>query len=388
MGCPIGSGSLFGSSDKYIKFQGGDAVAIEGANIVERQILNDLRFPYQQILRGRVVLKPGQVNYLLNHLGLGDNATFVSIAARYDPKSKIEEDNYVQFNYYPDLSKNYYLAQMLLLTGNTSHRVPQLYVTNPNANYAVTLDVMVAVIDDLYSYFSDTVNQSGLSFTDLAYTDIETYVPNHSIVVLDSTRDPLAYIAITAITSIYRSGLIITIQEETLGKIFLEFVNEYNALQAYSMLNYIWRNVGSDPAVIVNSSNIYVDNTPPVVYMHNNVGATSSGNPIILNGATFSGPYNTSMGYTFSTSMSLSQYGGTSSVILKSQLTTLLFQKAEDVKDGLIELDNNNVIVKDFNMARVNSITSIGTYSVSFAITDYAGNSVSPTASLNLTILS
>jgi hypothetical protein len=36
-------GSLFGSSDKYIKLLNGDLVAIEGANTVDRQILNSLR---------------------------------------------------------------------------------------------------------------------------------------------------------------------------------------------------------------------------------------------------------------------------------------------------------------------------------------------------------
>jgi hypothetical protein len=30
-----------------------------------------------------IILKPGQVNYLLNHLGLGDNATFLAIKAVY-----------------------------------------------------------------------------------------------------------------------------------------------------------------------------------------------------------------------------------------------------------------------------------------------------------------
>ena len=71
--------SLFGSSEKYIKFLNGDLVAIEGVNTVERQFLKDLRIPYTQILKGRVVLKAGQVDYLLNHLGLGDNATFLSL---------------------------------------------------------------------------------------------------------------------------------------------------------------------------------------------------------------------------------------------------------------------------------------------------------------------
>ena len=98
MGCAIGQSTLFGTQDNnYLKFQGSDLIAVEGPNTVERQLLGSLRFPYKQLLKGRVILKPGQVNYLLNHLGLGDNATLVSISAKYDVKSKIEEDNYILF---------------------------------------------------------------------------------------------------------------------------------------------------------------------------------------------------------------------------------------------------------------------------------------------------
>ena len=68
MGCPIGQNSFFGTSNKYIKFLSGDLVATDGPNLVEKQILNDLRIPYEQTLRGRVVLKAGQVNYLMKHL--------------------------------------------------------------------------------------------------------------------------------------------------------------------------------------------------------------------------------------------------------------------------------------------------------------------------------
>jgi hypothetical protein len=181
MGCPIGQNTLFGGGNNYIKFQGGDLIAIEGANTVERQMLSDLRFNYKQLLRGRIILRPGQVNYLMNHLGLGDNATFASLVARYDAKSKIEEDNYISWSFYDDLTKIYPMGQYMCLTGNSSNRVKQLYLTNPNANYAVTIDVMVAVLDDSYNFFTDITNQSGTSFVNLRYTDIKSYVVGFTI---------------------------------------------------------------------------------------------------------------------------------------------------------------------------------------------------------------
>ena len=127
--------SVFGNTNPYIKIIGGDFVAIDGANTVEKLITNDLKIPYAQIMKSRVILKAGEVNYLLNHLGLGDNATFLLVRANYSTKSVIEEDNYVQWCFYDDLTRQYYMNQLLLLTGNSCNRVKQLFLTNPNPDY-------------------------------------------------------------------------------------------------------------------------------------------------------------------------------------------------------------------------------------------------------------
>jgi hypothetical protein len=84
-----------------------EILAIEGSNILERLTVSDLRMPYKQILKSRVILKPGQTNYLLNFLGLGDNATFLSIKAVYNAKAVLEEDNIVHWSFYDDLTKVY-----------------------------------------------------------------------------------------------------------------------------------------------------------------------------------------------------------------------------------------------------------------------------------------
>ena len=372
--------SLFGSSDKYIKFLNGDVVAIEGVNTIDRQILNDLRIPYTQLLRGRVVLKAGQVNYLLNHLGLGDNATFLSIAARYDVNSKIEEDNYINFNYYPDLTKTYYMDQLMILTGNSTHRIPQLYLTNPNMTYSVTLDVMVAVIDDTYNFFTDNTNQTGTTFFGLSHSDINTYVPDQSIIILDTDRVPLAYISLTSISSVEKNGVIISIHEANIGKIFLEFNNEYEAAQSNSLLNYLLNNLGQ--GIVIDGNHPFEDINPPVVYFNLNVGATASGATISMTGATFSGPYDTSMGLSFSTSISL----GMSTALLKSDLNSLLISNVDDNIDGQVTLDDSMIILYDSNSAIVNSIQSVGTYSMCFNIMDLAENPVVSNTNILLNI--
>ena len=64
----IGCGAnLFGTKSQFIKTNGGDFIAVDGSNTRERLILSDLRIPYKQILKSRIILKTGQINYLLNH---------------------------------------------------------------------------------------------------------------------------------------------------------------------------------------------------------------------------------------------------------------------------------------------------------------------------------
>jgi len=358
-------GSLFGSSDKYIKLLNGDLVAIEGANTVDRQILNSLRIPYAQLLRGRVVLKAGQVDYLLNHLGLGDNATFLSITATYDPKSKIEEDNYVQYNFANDLSKNHYFAQLMMLTGNSTHRIPQLYLTNPNANYNVTLDVMVAVIDNTYTYFNDTINQSGLSFTGLEVGDIHTYIINESIVINDKSSPvkPLIYFKLVNINSIERTAAILTIDDLSYGTIFLKFLTESDAIQAFSLLNYVLENPGID----IDTLNPLTDLEDPILYFRSLVDGT--GDYISFNGMTGSVPYDTSFGLTFSTSMSLASYSGT---IDRNQLILSIVDHITDNRDGTMSMTASNILIS--GSSSVTFITTVGTYSMTFDFSDLAQN--------------
>lgn len=381
MGCSIGQSTLFGTQDsRYLKFQGSDLIAVDGPNTVERQLLGSIRFPYEQLLKGRIVLKPGQVNYLLNHLGLGDNATFVSISAKYDAESKIEEDNYILWSYYDDLTNSHPMAQFMLLTGNSTNRVKQLYLTNPNDTYPVILDVMVANIDDTYNFFNDVVNQSGTSFVNLEITSIGTYVTGESVVISDSNSKPLIYITIANIDSIEISGKILTIDDSSLGKIFLHFKTEADTKQANSLFNYILAN----PNININTLNPLTDDESPVIYWLSTVGASSSTDYISFNGATVGVPYGTTYGNTFSTSISLSDYG-TNSQISKSILKDILIDYVFDNRDGLITLSTQSMILTGTAGVVVDSINGTGTYSVTFNLSDIADNNLSGVI-LNLTI--
>jgi hypothetical protein len=365
--------SLFGSgNNQYIKFGNGEFVAIEGSGIFDRLNFSDMRAPYKQLLKSRVVLKEGQTNYLLNHLGLGDNATFLAIKATYDQKSVNPDNNYVNYTYYNNPAISHAFAQMLVLTGNGTNRIPQLYLTNPNENYKVIIDVMIGIIDDNYSFFNDTVNQSATSFVNLEYTDIKSHIIGESIKVVDTSGSALIYLLLVNINSIEKTSTILTIDDNSLGTVFLSFKTEYDAFQALSLLNYVLEN----PSVDIDAISPISDDIDPTIYFYSTAGVT--GSYIDFNGATSGVPYNTSDGFTFSTSISLSTWGtvsGSFSYFNKQHLIDLLVDYVDDIRDGSLQLQTSNIILTG-TAGVIETINQIGTYSLSFDFSDIAHNTL------------
>lgn len=362
--------SLFGNTSQYIKVGNGEFVAIEGSSTFDRMGLSDLRMPYKQLLKGRVILKAGQVNYLLNHLGMGDNATFLAIKATYNSKSVNPDNNYITYSYYDYPVKSYTFAQMLVLTGNATNRIPQLYLSNPNVNYQVILDVMIGVIDENYSFFNDDLNQDATSFTGLEYTDIKSFVVGESIVIYDKNTPPkaLIYFGLSFINSIEINGNYLVVDDDSYGTVFLHFLTEHDALQAHSLLNYVLENPNVDIDTVLE------DLTSPVIHWNSTAGVTGS---YIVNytGATSGVPYNTgSDGLTYSTTISLSNWG-TSSIIYKDKLKDLLINYIDDDRDGVMGLMDSEMIISGTS-GTVNSISVVGTYSLSFNFIDLAGNNL------------
>jgi hypothetical protein len=370
--------SLFGSGNNYIKVGNGEFVAIEGAATAEKLGLSELRMPYKQLLKSKVVLKPGQVNYLLNFLGLGDNATFLAIKATYNPKAVVEADRYVNWSFYDDLTKIYSFAQMMVLTGNSTNRVKQLYLTNPSDKYSVSLEIMVAVIDDNYSFFNDTVNQSGTSFVNLEYFDIKSHIVGESIVINDANSNPLIYLVLSNIQSIQKSGNIIIIDDSSIGSIFLQFKTEYDVNQSFSLLNYVWEN----QSINIDTLSPLEDDIAPIVYFYETVGNTQSGDWISFNGATAGVPYSTSNGLTFSTSISIIDYPNIDNALL----IDLLIDYVEDNRDGLITPSPSNIIISGTSGV-INNISATGSYQATFDLSDLANNMINSNTIININVI-
>lgn len=372
--------NLLGGNNKVIKYYGSDLIAVDGSNTVARLPLGDIRVPYKQVINSQIILKPGQTNYLLNFMGLGDNANLLAIAVSYDKKSKIETENFVQYNYYDDFSRMYAFNTILTLSGNSTNRVKQIYLSNPNQTYAVTLSVMVATIDDTYSFFNATTGQD-MAFSGLRYTDIITWVPNESIAILNPSLTPMAYIQLQNIASIERAGKILILDDVSMGYIYLDFIDIFNAQQAHSLIN--WSMEGSDR--VIQDLDPIADLLPPTIFFTTNVD---------LVGATFAGPYNTDQGdYFMSSTMSIATYSG---AITHFDIINYTIAYVYDYRgsatgstagDGLISLTASNIIVTGTAGVTFSYITTPGTYSVTYTIIDLAANSVSYAEQLVLNII-
>lgn len=381
MGCGTKISSLL-SSQQHIKSYLGNFISVEGPDITNKLLVENLRIPYAQALKGRIVLKPGQSNLLFNLLSLGDNATFLGIVATYDGQS-VEEDNFVQYHYFSDSSKVYTFGPMIFLTGNSTNRVEQLYLSNPNLDYSVKLDVLVAIIDDEDSFFtgnnSTTVNTS-VTFSNLLWEYIVTWIPGETIAILNSASIAQAYINLDDINSFDRQGRIIIIDDRSVGSIYLDFVDEYNAIQAMSVLNWVLENPNSSISSLPGD-----DNEPPVVTFTSNVFLST---PISPAPAPAPSPAQlTSLdGNVFYTpTLSLSANGG---VISKTFLLSYLIDSVLDNRDGVLTLSSNNIIITDAVDTLYNFIVTNGSYLIEMSLEDIAENMVNPTIQIILEIIS
>lgn len=152
--------SLIQATEKTIKNWNCSFIAVEGPNIIDKLSLEDLAIPYESQYRSRIVLKAGESNKLLYGF-VGKAVTFLMIKVTYDsladPYYLYEQVKY-NINYYfendPVLKP---LNRLLIMTGSSEEKIPQIYVTNP-LDYDVVLDILHATVDTEFEDVEDINN--------------------------------------------------------------------------------------------------------------------------------------------------------------------------------------------------------------------------------------
>jgi len=343
--------------DKYIKVYNGQFVVIEGSEIIDKVDFSNVRFSYEQYFKSRMTLLKGAVGQTVNYANLGDNVTFLLFKVSYDSRAK-EEEQFITYYFEDEPSIKYCIGQAMLLTGNSECRVPRIVIDNPSTKYDVQIDMIVASVDNQPDFFaansilnSDTTN---ITISNLLWDELVTHVSNQSIKVLNKTGQAQLYIQIQDIANIVRQGRILLIDDNALGRVYLDFVNNYNAVQALSSLSWLLE----DPISRNLPDPLGTDDTPPVVTLTTNV---------IANVATIDtsvAPYNTFP-------------------ISQNQIIDYVIDSADDNRDDTITVGQHDLTIKDGGV-EINEITALGTYELTFDIQDIAENNTQIIITLNV----
>jgi hypothetical protein len=359
-GC-CGSSNLPGlgalQPEKYIKVYNGQFVVIEGSEIIDRVDFSNTRFPYEQYFRSRMTLLKGAVGQVVNYANLGDNVTFLLFKVTYDSNAT-EEEKQITYYFEDEPSIKYCIGQGMMLTGNSECRVPRIVLDNPSTKYDVQIDMIVASIDNNPDFFAansllnaDTTN---ITISNLLWDELVTHVTNQSIKVLNKSGQAQLYIQIADIANIVRQGRILLLDDNALGRVYLDFVNNYNAVQALSSLSWMLE----DPANRDLPDPAGTDDTAPVVTLTSNVVAG------VATIDTSVPPYDTYP-------------------ITKNQLITYMIDDVNDNRDGTIIVGANDVTIKDSG-TEIEEITALGTYEVTYDIQDIAENNTQIVITLNV----
>jgi hypothetical protein len=364
----IQNSTLLRPTEKLIKPYKCSMIATEGPRIMGKIDMEGLEITYDSFYVSQLTLNTLAKNQPLYYGFLGKDITFLLVKATYEPIDKnwiIEEEQYIEYYFGDNPSQTRYMNKLLLLTGNSVHRVPQIYFNNPSETYSVKLEVMMANLpqEDMTYNVSSSPTLSGLYYNSIIsdkYMYGSTCSGSSELYVIDSTRDVLMTIPYYRIHSIIKqdntNSLIIGLDTEE--KIILEFLNEYNLNQSNSRINWVLKDKKNR---VLDVSEIY----------HCNVS---------MDGLDNIDPVIEPLGVSGWTGMTILPYE-TGTTITKTQLIDYLISSVTDNRDGDISIYNVLVTIRKLDaLIPLDNISEEGIYDIDFSVSDMAGNNTVKTA--------
>lgn len=330
-------------------------IACEGPNILGKLNMSGVEIPYYTQFTTRMILNPGSTKQPLLYGFLGSEVTFVLLKMTYDetdPRCQVEEEQFIEYYFEDQPSITRYANKLLLLTGNSTHRIPQIYLNNPS-DIKVYIDAMVGnleqsdididnlqiiTVDNLYynSIISDTI----WSQTDLVSGSSQLQIKG----IDGNIQLYLDYIDILSIESVDSSfELRITTVSDT--TIILRFLSLFDMYQARSRISWVTR-LPNERYLTTDFPGI--DLVPPVFAI----------DPILPTGTTtFSYPYVSGV------------------TILPSEVLNYFVTGITDERDGEISVDSATITIRQYGYVEIlTGITHMGVYDVLITAVDLANN--------------
>lgn len=359
--------TLLGGTTKVIKPYECSMIAVEGPNTMGKVNMAGLEIPYDSFFTSKMELTTN-VEAPIMYGFLGNNVTFVMIKVTYtsnNPQGCADEtSNYIQywFTDAPDTIR--YIGQLMILTGNSDNKIPQIYLKNTTDN-TVYVEIMVAdyetaatsIDTTTYSTFSNLYWNSII--TDKIYTLTTGGTWNTGsteLIILDSDGEYQSIIKYSKVTNIEKSDTTKLSLYTSTDNIILDFVSEFHAYQALSRMS--WAQEGQIGSITQSDRHMTID----------------------LPGIDTSEPVVTFYSGSSSTGMTLS---GVSSIskddILDYWVQSIYdYDDDGDLRDGeiLVTSDNVDVTINESgSLVPLSAITEDGLYTITFTVKDLANNS-------------
>ncbi len=318
---------------KHLKFYKEAIALVQGVKMNPKLDLCDIRIPFDQYESSSYVLGKNVKNKRIDFSSLGSNITTVILKATYD-KSNIDTlNNYVNYVLDGDLGSTKLFSTIMILSGTPNRPVPGITLSNPNEKYSVKIEVLAISVDtDITSETPDF----DLIIAGLSFNSIRTLTQGESIGVYDNSNNIVQTIQLVSISNTVITGMIVEIDDSSIGTIGLQFNTEYDARQFFSAINWLIND--TDTRTLPQPADI----TAPVITYKNDVAPNTT----------------------------LSTY---TSGFTKQNAITLCINSITDSRDGSISLSELIVDMQQGDV-KFNTITVTGTYFLSFKISDIAGN--------------
>lgn len=375
--------SLFSTNNnnKKIKFtctaSGASLSVTQGSNIVGKVDLCNWSENYNQYVLSDFYLEAGALNREIPFSGIGTQIEFLMLKIKYIEKNPTSpfttsstEIPYTIYTFQTNPEIQRYINDLMILTGTDNHRIPKIFLTNPNTGWDALVTILAST--ERITYDNINPNETGdkvITVENLTYKNLTSDVDK---LYVNSTAGTVVTMRWQDITTNSSSGdlelnsKIITIHDYVKGTINLSFIDEYNARQSYSLIK--WALCNKQVNLLVGNGNI-TDDTPPIIYYSPNFTTD-----IYLNNFP---PLIASTCGTAGNSICYNPYMGTNGekIILKDDLFIYLTDYISDNRDCYVPFSKNNLTIKPItSINNIDAITSLGLYQMSFEVKDYAGN--------------
>lgn len=355
---------LLTPTEKLIKPYECSFIVIEGPNMKGKLSLEGLEIKYDSFYLSQLTLNENSHDQPLMYGFLGENVTYLMVRARYmplDPNWALETEQYITYYFKDDPGQVRSMSQLMVLTGNSTNRIPQIYFNNPSTKYKVYLEVLMANLPQSALLNTQQYAQNS-SFSGLYYNSIISDVVNYSVPtstgstelkILDINGSTVLVIPYNNLRTISKiDPLTLLIGLDTEEKVKLQFLSEFYCDQANSRINWVLK---STRYRVLTKNYPPIDTTPPTFLWNDVTTGYTTG---ITSGVTLL--YLLPSGATYT----------------DTNLKEIFISGITDNRDGSISIYDSVLEIYSLNdiVPVTTGITNVGIYSVFFNVRDLASN--------------